>query len=371
MSLDEQMVDLLERFEKTGEQFMLARCVELFREGLGSGFNEPDIAEAQAKTADKKQAFRSLEAALGQYADALRRMEAAKQQYESEAAEYKQNLSTLDVQKSLKSPEEIQRELEAKLKTLSDLEAQRTRLQQTLAAEQSNCHQLQQEVDELKQKKEVAAQKAPSSEAHKATANALQQTQNAVARVKELIAATEYLSDFSVNMDGLAHSISGEAERLQIQTPKIHFVLAFKTGSGKLTEVEVTYGQQHIALGVLEAIRDDAKHLDPPNDLRFALTMLRAASEARDHVQAHIAKLTDGHLVHERNGDVVVSFRNGVVAHLRTHFAYPTVPAGVYITHMSGIGFADEDLNLLASQINTAAYRTLLDAVTHIENACK
>lgn len=55
---------------------MLARCVELFREGLGCGFEEADASEAQSKRVDKKQAFRALESALNQYADALRRMEA-------------------------------------------------------------------------------------------------------------------------------------------------------------------------------------------------------------------------------------------------------------------------------------------------------
>lgn len=77
------------------------------------------------------------------------------------------------------------------------------------------------------------------------------------------------------------------------------------------------------------------------------------------------------HIVGDHNGDVVVSFRNGISVHFCTHYAYPTVPAGVHVTHISGVGFSDEDLSLLASQINTAAYSTLVDAAAHIENACK
>lgn len=54
---------------------MLARCVELFREGLGSGFAHPDEMDAQSKEVNKAEAFQALEMSLGQYTDALKRME--------------------------------------------------------------------------------------------------------------------------------------------------------------------------------------------------------------------------------------------------------------------------------------------------------
>jgi hypothetical protein len=248
------------------------------------------------------------------------------------------------------------------------LEAQRAQLQQSLTAEEASCEQLQLEVDGLKQKKEDTAQAANLSTAHATAEKAVQQAKNAVDRVKELIAATEYLSDFEVILDGLAGSIAGDTERLHLKTPKVEFILAFSTASGKLTDIEITGGQLPVSPSV---VKQDADRLEPPNDLRFALTMVRAASEARDCVARDIEQIRQKYLVSEEDGDsVAISFHDVVKVHVKTHYAYPTVPAGVYVTHISLDSVVDQvdfDLGLLASEINTAAYRTLMDVVSHIE----
>lgn len=138
-------------------------------------------------------------------------------------------------------------------------------------------------------------------------------------RVKELIQTTDFFSDFTVCMEGLSHTIAGKtgtrsfvqtdrcdklrssdrlcadfgswAERLQIQSPKIHFTLTFSPADGPLTAIDVTYGEQHILPEVVRDILKDAQQLEPPNDLRLALTMMRAASEADSFVQEHKQQL--------------------------------------------------------------------------------
>lgn len=113
------------------------------------------------------------------------------------------------------------------------------------------------------------------------------------------------------------------------------------------------------------AILRVAEVFPPPQDIRAAVNYILTIQNAPIQIQRDIIELRKLYLVNVLGAlRLQLTFSNGINTCFRLHEAYSSVPKGVYIEWLVGVGGWDQDnLNALQQRANCHSFRTLPDAV--------